>query len=69
MWQKVSSDWRGMASAGSGGESRTRNAHPLITLVWHMFLISWKERESLSLERITVVVFCYLCSVNVGLML
>lgn len=68
VWWNSSSDWHEIASTGSGEESRTRSARPLITLIWHMFLISWKEQESLSLERITVVVLCYSCFVNVGFM-
>lgn len=54
----------GGASAGRGEESRTRNAPPLISLAWHMFLISckFKPREDYC------VVFCYSCFVNVGFM-
>lgn len=68
VWWNSSSNWHEIASTGSGEESRTRSAHPLITLIWHMFLISWKEQDSLSLERITVVVLCYSCFVNIGFM-
>lgn len=35
---------------GSAEESRTRNAHPLITVIWNVLLIPWKEQESLRLR-------------------
>lgn len=60
----VSSACPGVASAGRGEESRTRNAPPLIALAWHMFLICWKFKP----REDYCVVFCYSCFVNVGFM-